>query len=211
MRAASARLCVAISADSPVRAPDPSAPRTPDPRCRGPGCRSARRPAGCAAVGQRPAEGHALLLAPRQLRGAVRARRRQPHRRQQVRARASACAPRHAVGQLRQHDVLQRGELGQQVVELIDEPHLARRAAVRAASPSRSCPRPSITTRPHRRIQQPGDMQQRRFARPRGRHQRHHLAPRQRQRGAAQHLAPRRRRRGVGLGRSPPVPAPAHS
>ncbi len=177
------------------RAPAPSAPRTPGPTCRGPGCRSARPPASSfGRIGQRPAEGDALLFAPRQRRRAVagpRAARRRWSRRSA--ARASAAAVGDAVGQLRQHDVLQRRKLGQQVVELVDEAHFGAPrlgpGAVRQAASSRV---PRRRTRPGiRRVEQPRDVQQRRLTRPRRRHQRHHLARRDRQVDARAAPAPR--------------------
>ena len=128
------------------------------------------------AVGQRPAERHPLLLAPRHRRRAVMARVGDAHLAQQFLRPRLGLAARHAIGKLRQHHVFQRREFRQQVVELVDEPIPRRRSAVRRRSPSPVISSPPISTLPCRPCRAARDVQQRRLARARGGHQRHHLA-----------------------------------
>ena len=184
------RLCVAISAERPVsRTRSISASKT---RSEVAGSRLPVGSSASSSAARWPAPGRRPRAAAR--RPTARAGRwsgaaLDADRSRRSRARASASARGDAVGELRQDDVLQRRELGQQVVELVDEAHVARRAAVRAAVAeaghvgarrARDAPRVG-------RVQQARDMQQRRLARARGGDQRHHLAraPAQRRRRAA--------------------------
>ena len=97
--------------------------RTRRRRCRGRGCRSARRPArrpGC--VDQRARDRDALALAARQLARPVRARARPGPTAASIAARLLArLAPAHRGGCAAASHVVERGELRQQVVELVDE------------------------------------------------------------------------------------------
>ncbi len=92
-------------------------------------------------VGQRPAERDPLLLAARQLGRTVAGARREPDRGEQVARPRLGGGARDAGGALRQRDVLQRRELRQQVVELVDEAD-GRRAAAGCAR-RRRAPRPA--------------------------------------------------------------------
>jgi hypothetical protein len=140
-------------------------------------------------VRHRPAERHPLLFAPGQFRRPVTGPRRHPDRGQQCRRPVRRRTRADAMGQLRQDHVLGGRELGQQMVELVDEPN--RTTPRRSPGPvaraghvmARDLDRAAIG-----RVQKPGDMQQRRFPRPRGRDQGHNLAPGHGQVGPRQHL-----------------------
>ena len=88
-----------------------------------------------------------------------------------------------AIGQLRQDHVFQRAELGQKMVELIDEPDVATACggAAAVAIPRKIAPADDDLAGV-RLIQQARDMQQGRFSRPRGRDQCRHLTGHQGQR-----------------------------
>ncbi len=71
-------------------------------------------------VGRGAGDGHALLLAARQFCRAMRAPRPHAEEVQQFAAARVGLAARPAGDELRDRDVLERGELGEQMVELID-------------------------------------------------------------------------------------------
>ena len=127
MRAARSMLCVAISAASPeARTSCISASKTRARRCAGRGCRSARRPAARAARWRpRGRWRRAAARRPRVPPGGASRRSLEPEIGQQLASRARALrALRQAADHLRHHHVLQRRELRQQVVELVDEADL---------------------------------------------------------------------------------------
>ena len=132
MRLARSGLCVAISAARPVvRTSFDQCRERRRRRCAGRGCRSARRPAG-----SRGSLASARTIATRCCsppdsragRCVERARRARPIA--AARPRGPLASPRaHAGDHLRQHDVLERRELRQQVMELVDEAEMSRAAA----------------------------------------------------------------------------------
>ena len=144
--------------------------RTPRWRCRGRGCRWARRPG--AAAASWPGRGRwPRAAARRRTAGPAGARRVRPGRARPAgsspaRARASSAL---AGDQQRQGHVVQRAELGQQVVELVDEadrgqphPGARPRRAARSSPRPRSRPRP-----PSGRSSRPAACSRRRLARAR--------------------------------------------
>ena len=105
-----------------------------------------------------------------------------------ARPRSSAARRERAGDHLRQHDVFQRGELRQQMVELVDEADgvaadggaggVGQAAGIAALDEDRAAVRA---------VEQAGDMQQGGFAGAGGGHQRDDFACPHRQVGAAQH------------------------
>ena len=192
IRAASSGLWVAISAASPVSRTSPSSRlEHPRPRSPGRGCRSARRRAAAAAGWRAPARTPpAAARRPRAPPAGAPAGAASPTASRSSRARAARRPARDAGRALRQRDVLERRELRQQVVELVDEADgvapqpRARRVVERGAA------RPSSRTVPRvGGVEQPRDMQERRLARPRRRHQRRR--PRRRRASGSRRRAPR--------------------
>ena len=189
IRAASSILCVAISADIPVpRTRSISAPNT---RSEVAGSRFPGRLVGqqqARAVGQRPAERHPLLLSPRHGGRSVVGPLGHPDPRQQLprpRLGLRDCDP---VGPLRNDHVFQRRKLGQQMVELVDETDLLPPCLGPGTVPKAGHVPPFQHHPPGiGGVQQPRDVQQRRFPRARRCHQRHDLALGHRQRCPAQH------------------------
>ena len=118
------------------RAPSPHQPREGVEDCvevLGRGCRSARRPAGCGAHWPRRGPRDALLLAAGELGRTMLRRSPRPEIAEKLRSPSRPLPAARARGELRQHHILQRGELGQEVVRLVDEPDLVaahRRALV---------------------------------------------------------------------------------
>ena len=162
-----------------------------------PAVSSSRLPVGSSASSTRRAVGHragdrdALLLAAGQPRRAVALAALDAERREQL-ARpgargAAAVAGEHA----RQHHVLERAELRQQVVELVDE---AQALAADAGACGIGQARAGAAAEEHLAavgvLEQAGDLQQRRLAGARRPHQRDHGAGQQLEVGAAQHLEP---------------------
>ena len=82
-------------------------------------------------VGERAGDRDALLLAARQLRRAVVSRWPRPSVAEQLFGALARRFRRRAVDQLRQDDILARVEIGQQMMELIDEAEASRRSRVR--------------------------------------------------------------------------------
>ena len=123
IRAASSGLCVAISAATPCCAHHAQQflEHRPPP-CRHPGCRWARRPAARAAHWPAPARSpRAAARRPTACPAGGRSRAPSPNASSSARARRSAARAAAAGDHLRQHDVLQRGELAEQMMELVDE------------------------------------------------------------------------------------------
>ena len=152
IRAASAGLWVAISAADPL--PAHQRPAIREHAVRGGDdrdCRSARRPAAGAA--RWPARGRWPRAAARRRRAAPAGGSARSPRPELGRAAARARLPRRAArdagDHLRQRHVLQRGELRQQVVELVDEADGGRGAA-RCARRRTACrqSRPAMKTSP---------------------------------------------------------------
>ena len=189
MRPASSGLWVAISAARPVfRTTSSSIAKTR------PEVSVSRLPVGSSAsssaraVGQRPRDGDPLLLAAGKLGRPVVEPVRETHRAEE-RARPLGCGGAiGAGGTLRQRHVLQRGELGQEVVELIDEADgVAAEPGTRAVAEAggRLADQPERAVARH--VEKPGNMQERGLAGAGGRHQRHHLAGGKRQARAFEH------------------------
>ena len=101
------------------------------------------------AVGERAGDRDALLLAARQLARPVVRRWARPSWPSRSAARSSRLGLLGAVDELRQHDILDRVEIGQQMVELVDEAE--RVAAQRGAAvvvERRAPPAPSMRIDP---------------------------------------------------------------
>jgi len=90
--------------------------------------------------------GHALLLAPRQLLRVMRQARRQPHLRQRRRRHLPRVAP--AAQFQRQHDVFDGGERRDEVNDWNTNPTCLPRIAARPSSSSSVRSMPAINTRP---------------------------------------------------------------
>ena len=200
MRPASSGLWVAISAASPVPRTSPSSTSKTRPEVSG-----SRLPVGSSAsssrgaVGERAGEGHPLLLAARELGRPVfepvpepdrveeLARPRRGRRARRRRPRAAA-APRSRARRTRAAG----GGTGRR------SRRASRRSRVRARS---SRPGGVLPEQPHRprgrHVEEPGDVQERRLARPRRRDQRHHLAGVERQARRRSSTVDRGRRAGV--------------
>ena len=168
-----------------------AASRRPEPRSRGRGCRSARRrAAAAAALASARAKATRCCSPPessagrwssrcaeadraRAARAPARPRRRARRRRRAAAARRSRARRTRAAG----------GGTGRR--------SRRRRAGAGCA---RASPRPAVacpisrTVPPRRRVEEPGDVQERRLARAGGRDQRHDLAGGERQAGAVEHL-----------------------
>ena len=101
------------------------------------------------AVGERAGDGDALLLAARKLARAVgRAARRGRACRAAPRPARCASARVGAADQLREDDILERGEIGQQMVELVDEAERVAAQRVRPSSSSVAASSPAIRIEP---------------------------------------------------------------
>ena len=101
------------------------APRKHDRRCADRDCRSARRPAARAARWRPRGRWRRAAARRRKARPAdASARGRAQDRSRSSPARSRACAPRKAADHLRQHDIFERREFRQQMMELIDEADL---------------------------------------------------------------------------------------
>ena len=128
--AARSRLWVAISAASrDARTIATSVWKTCGRRCAGRGCRSARRPAAGAARWPRRGRWRRAAARRRRVRPAG-ARGARPGREgQELRRALLRLALRQAADELRHHHVLQRRELRQEMVELVDEADFDRGGA----------------------------------------------------------------------------------
>ncbi|GJE44510.1 hypothetical protein AEGHOMDF_3698 [Methylobacterium soli] len=140
-------------------------------------------------VGDRPRDGDALLLAARQLRRPVHQPVLEAEEAQKLGGAAPRLLAREPADELGHHHVLLRRELGQQVVELVDEAHLlAAQARALGVAHRRGGLAADIYLAPVRPLQQAGDVQERRLAGTRRGHEGHQLAGPDRQVGAAQDL-----------------------
>ncbi len=155
-------LCVAISAESPVSRTRFHQRPEHLIRCRRvqvPGRLIRQQQLG--RIRQGPTKRHPLLFPPGKLRRPMPRPRGNPHARQQIPRPHLGRTGRNTIGQLRQHNVFQGRKLWQQVMELIDEPHIRppRRGSVPVGKAGHV-----LTTMPHlpciRRIQKPRDVQQ---------------------------------------------------
>ena len=151
MRAASSRLWVAITrGHAGLAARASAAARTRAPRSADRDCRSARRRAAPSARWRR--RGRSPRAAARRRKvapaGDPSARRGRASLSSSL-ARASARAARQPEDELRQHDVLERRELRQEMVELIDEANLhAAHAGLLACRSACTQSTPLISTAP---------------------------------------------------------------
>jgi hypothetical protein len=140
-------------------------------------------------IGERAAEGHPLLLAPRQFRRPVVGARGEADAPQKLRRPRPCRAGGDAFRQLRQDHVLERGEFGQEMVELVDEAHDAPpRLGPAAVALARH-----VIAREHHAprvggVEKPCYVEERRLPRPGRRDERHRLARRDADRDTAQHL-----------------------
>ncbi len=188
-RRARSRLCVAISAARPLsRTISIRLATTCSPVV------WSRLPVGSSAsrtlrvVGERAHDRDALLLAARQSRRPVAEALGKPDPAQQHLGLAPGGGARHRGDHLRQHHVFERRKLGQQVMELIDETEraAAQRCALLVGQAAAVAPldqhRPLCWL-----LQEPGDVQQRRFPGPGRPDQRDDLARPQRQVHPVQH------------------------
>ena len=153
-----------------------------------------RLPVGSSASSSRGALASARAIAvrccspPESCEGRCSSRCAEPQHGQQLRGARLRLARGHAADQLRHHDVLERRELRQQLVELVDEAHRAAphartlRIAQARAVDAVDDDAPAVG-----RLEQAGDVQQRRLARTRRPDQRHRLARIERGRRAPQH------------------------
>ena len=143
-------------------------------------------------VGDGPGDGDPLLLAAGKPARPMARPLAQADQSQELGGPGPRLRPPLARDHLRQHDVLERRELGQQVVVLVDEAETrasqGRALAVAAPAAGRAGDNhlPRI-----RAFEQAGDVQERRLARARGADQGHDLAGPHLERDAAQHLKPR--------------------
>src|SRR5690606_31529005 len=140
-------------------------------------------------IGERAGNGHALLLAPRKRAGLVVEPLAQPEAAKQ-RARTPAGLPLvGAEDELRDDDILQRREIGQQMMKLIDEAQLL---ATQARAPVIALLRGLHAGQADRTLiaalQQTHRLEQSGLSRTRGAKQRHDLARRDAEVHAAQHL-----------------------
>ena len=152
--------------DALPAAPSPAVPRTPPTAVA-----TSRLPVGssasstCGALASARAIATRCCSPPDSLPGRCPARARQPERRQQRHRAFRRGLARLAGDHLRQHDILQRGELAEQMMELIDEADRvaadrgARRVGQRAGVAALDKDRAAV-----RLLQQSREMQQRRFA-----------------------------------------------
>jgi hypothetical protein len=182
-------LWVAISAASPVaRVISISVPITPSAVV------WSRLPVGSSAsrifgsLAKRAHDRDALLLAARQPRRAVAEPLAETDPAQQLRRLHARRAARDAGDHLRDHHVFERREFGQQMVELVDE---AERRAAQYSAPLIGKTAAFLAGDPHLAgsgpLQEPSQVQQRRFARPRRTDQRDQLAGPQFQIDAVEH------------------------
>ena len=139
------------------------------------------------AVGEGAHDRDALLLAAREPRRAVRLAMREADHPQKLAAAHLGLPARDAGDHLRHDDVLERGEFGQQVMELVDETKLRAAhlgaLAVRHLSARATVEDDVAAVGP---LQKAGDVEERRLAGARRADQRDELARPQRRRGAAQ-------------------------
>ena len=127
-------------------------------------------------VGQRPAEGDALLFTPRQRGGAMIGPCGDADLPQQFARPRLGLGPPDTRRELRQHDIFQCREFRQEVVELIDEPDLGppERRAVAIGQSGRLTPGNQDLPR-IRAVKKPRDMQKRGLPRTRWRHEAYDL------------------------------------
>ena len=141
------------------------------------------------AVGERAGDRDALLLAARQFGRAVVETLAEPERAEQAVGAFDGLRARCAADHLRQHDILARVEIGQQVVELVDE---AQGVAAQRGAPVIVEARGFLAGDTDRAFEpafeQPDRLEQGRLARPRRPEQRDDLARLDRQADPAQDM-----------------------
>ena len=128
-------------------------------------------------IGDGAGDGHALLLAAGKLRGAVIAALGNAERVEELARALLGFGSRQAKDELRQHDVLERREFRQEMVELIDEADLrAAHAGALAVAELDAIDAVDHHGAAIGAFEQSGDVQQRRLPRPRGPEQGNGLA-----------------------------------